>query len=64
MDCIGQQSQGRIWVLQFCGGNREQDPMEGEWTILRKPQSNGIPMCRKLWRASSSLLPGTLYRVL
>eukprot|EP00957_Ditylum_brightwellii_P106850 8151671-Ditylum_brightwellii.AAC.1 len=37
---------------------------KGEWTISRKPQSNGIPMHRKLQRARCALLPGTLYRIL
>eukprot|EP00957_Ditylum_brightwellii_P193180 14709372-Ditylum_brightwellii.AAC.1 len=64
MDCIGWQSKGRFWVLQFCGSNREQDPMEGKQTIPRKSQSNGILMRRKLQGASSSLLHGTLYRIL
>eukprot|EP00957_Ditylum_brightwellii_P164755 12543999-Ditylum_brightwellii.AAC.1 len=29
MDCIGWWNQGRIWVFWFCGGNWEQDSMEG-----------------------------------
>eukprot|EP00957_Ditylum_brightwellii_P031890 2418339-Ditylum_brightwellii.AAC.2 len=49
MDCIGWQSEGRLWILWLCGGNREQDPMEGKQTIPRKSQSNGILTCRKLW---------------
>eukprot|EP00957_Ditylum_brightwellii_P144482 11005753-Ditylum_brightwellii.AAC.1 len=64
MDCIRQQSKGRRWVLWLCGGNREQDPMEGKWTIPRKSQSNGILMHRKLRGATSSLLYGTQYRIL
>eukprot|EP00957_Ditylum_brightwellii_P033237 2518640-Ditylum_brightwellii.AAC.1 len=64
MDCIRWQSKGRIWGLLFCGGNRQQDLMEGKQTVSRKPQSNGILACRKFWKASSSLLPGMLYRIL
>eukprot|EP00957_Ditylum_brightwellii_P118028 9001682-Ditylum_brightwellii.AAC.1 len=54
MDCIGHQSQGRIQVLQFCDGNREQDPIEGERTISRKQHSNGI-LCAESSRGLAAL---------
>eukprot|EP00957_Ditylum_brightwellii_P148477 11304670-Ditylum_brightwellii.AAC.1 len=56
MDCIGWQSKGRLWVLQLCGGNREQNPMEGKRSIPGKLQSNRILTHRQLQGANSYLL--------